>query len=150
MTLQGADPTGGVGLTRSNFAAYSAQEIGDPLPRRALFEVTLEFERVADLTSPIAHNALSAAGFDRGDFYVDDFGQCPAVAAAGEALGWQALLAPSAAWRRPDGLSLAVFTAGKPESRAFRLVRPAARPVVAIAYLTTFRSGERPRWLDAA
>lgn len=142
-----ADPTGGIGLTASSIRSVMSQELGDPVLRRALYSVRIEFTRVADLTTPAAQNALHAAGLDAGDFHADHYGRCPEIAHTGETLGWQACLAPSAAWRRDDGACVPVFAAGKPTLDAARVVRAAARPTIAIAYLTHYRVGARPRWL---
>lgn len=145
--IAAADPTGGIGLTPNSFAAFRGQELGDPVPRRALYGLRMEFERVADLMATEARNALRSAGFDFGDLYVDGYGRCPEVAQAGEALGWQALIAPSAAWRRPDGVSVPVFEAGKPRPSQVLPLLTAARPSIAVAYLTHYKTADRPSWL---
>lgn len=144
-----ADPTGGIGFTPTSIRAVMSQELGDAVPRRALYALSVTFERVADLTTATAHNALNAAGFDLGDFHADDYGRCPEIARAGEALGWQALVAPSAAWRRDDGACVPILAAGKPTLDAARILRAAARPTIAIAYLTHYRAGTRPSWLPS-
>src|SRR5205823_5588472 len=95
--VQAADPTGGVGLNERNFAYYAGQPVGDPLPARALFAVAVAFARLADLRSPLALDALRDVGVSAADLLADDYGPCPAIAQAGERLGWQALRAQSAA-----------------------------------------------------
>jgi hypothetical protein len=141
-----ADPTGGVGLTPASLPVLAGVEVGDPLPRRSLYRLTYRFERVADLTSSGTQAELSAAGFDPANFYADDFGLCPELARAGEGLGWQALIAPSAAWR-PDGTCTAVLSAGRDALQRHQVVVEAARPTIGIAWATAYRSGERPVWL---
>ena len=43
----------------------------------------------------------------------DGYGDCPALAALVDELGWETMLVPSAAWQRPDGLCAPVFAAGR-------------------------------------
>jgi len=142
-----ADPTGGVGLTRASLPAFSALEIQEPLPRRSLFGLTFTFERLCDLTGGRAQAALRRAGFDTADFFADDFGQCQQLAHMGAVLGWEALLVPSAAWRHDDGLCAPILSAGRPRLQRQHLIDEAVRPTVAVAYGTTYKFGERPRWL---
>lgn len=146
--VDAADPTGGVGLNAGSFAFYAPQPVRDPLPRRALYEVRVAFARLADLRSPLALDVLRAHGIKPQDLLADDYGPCPAIAQAGERLGWQALRAASAA--NPDGTTLAVFRAASPPRAAWRLLMPTARPSVRSAYLTRYRTEQRPAWLGAA
>lgn len=145
--VERADVTGGIGINRLNFAGYATREIPAPLPSRALFGLDVHFERLVDVTRADTHVALLRAGFDLADLYADDYGDCPRIASAGERLGWQALLVPSAAWRRGDGFCVPIFHDAKPPATSFRKLRDAARPTVAVAYVTTYRQGERPSWL---
>jgi RES domain len=146
--VQDADPTGGVGLNANNFGFYAAAPVGDPLPARALYMVDAAFARLADLRSPLAAEALRGLGISADDLLADDYGPCPALAQAGEQLGWQAIRARSAA--NPDGTALAIFRAAFPLPAAWRMQLAAARPSVRTAYLTRYRAGERPGWLAAA
>jgi hypothetical protein len=140
-----ADPTGGVGLNPQNFAAYAARPVGDPLPARALFSVDVDFDELADLRSPAALAALGRIGIDAGDLLDDGYGPCPALAQAGERLGWQAIRAPSAAYT--DGTALAVFHDAFPPAAHWRVDAAAVRPSVRVAYLTRYRARQRPAWL---
>jgi hypothetical protein len=146
--VQAADPTGGVGLNARNFAFYAAQPVGDPLPARALFSVSVAFARLADLRSPLALDALRDLGVSAPDLLADDYGPCPAIAQAGEQLGWQAIRAQSAA--NPAGTALAIFRDAFPPPASWRVETAATRPSVRTAYLTRYRAGERPAWLAAA
>jgi hypothetical protein len=143
-----ADPTGGVGLNSRNFGFYAAGPVGDPLPARALYSVDVEFERLADLRSPLALDTLADLGISADDLLADDYGPCPAIAQAGEELGWQAIRAASAA--NLDGTALAVFHDSFPPRERWRMQQVATRPSVRVAYLTRYRAGERPGWLAAA
>lgn len=145
--VERADVTGGIGINRVNFGAYAARAVPAPLPARALFGVEVRFQRLADLTRPGTLSALERTGFDPADLLADDYGACPEVASAGERLGWEAILAPSAAWRHADGSSVAIFHGAKPPRADFRVLHRAARPSVAVAYATTYRQDERPGWL---
>jgi hypothetical protein len=148
VSVQAADPTGGVGLNEQNFAFYAAQPVGDPLPARALFSVSMSFARLADLRSPLALAALRGQGVRAGDLLADDYGPCPAIAQAGERLGWQAIRAQSAA--NPDGTALAIFHAAFPPRERWRVEDDTVRPSVRTAYVTRYRGGERPAWLGDA
>lgn len=141
-----ADPTGGVGINARNLSLFGPQELSDPVVRRALYQLTFRFEKIADLTSASARSLLAASGFADTEFFSDNFGWCPALAAAGEAVGWEALVAPSAA-ARPDGRCVAVFNAGRRRLLRHTEIAAAARPTIATAVATTYRSGERPGWL---
>jgi hypothetical protein len=144
-SVAAADPTGGVGLNIYNFAAYSDQPVGPPLAARALFSVEVAFDRLADLTSTVAIAALAAIGVDDQELLADDYGPCPAIAQAGEQLGWQAVRARSAALS--GGVSLGIFRDAHPELARWRVERDAVRPSVRVAFLTRYRTGERPAWL---
>lgn len=146
--VQAADPTGGVGLNERNFAYYAGQPVGDPLPARGLFAVAVAFARLADLRSPLALDALRDVGVSAADLLADDYGPCPAIAQAGERLGWQALRAQSAA--NPDGAALAILHDAFPAPERWHIEAAATRPSVRTAYLTRYREGERPAWLAAA
>jgi hypothetical protein len=99
----------------------------------------------ADLQSPLALAALRDIGVSAAD---DDNGPCPAIARAGEQLGWQAVRARSAA--NPDGTALGIFHDGFPPREHWHIEADATRPSVRTAYLTRYRAGERPAWLDKA
>jgi hypothetical protein len=144
--LERSDPTGGVGINASNLSALAGLPIPTPLPPRALFQLVYRFDRLADLTTTGAAAALRAAGFDPNHLRGDDYADCQALANAGVAVGWEALMAPSAAWR-PDGACVAVFAAGRDRLIRHRMVVASARPTVAVAYATTYKAGERPSWL---
>jgi hypothetical protein len=146
--LERSDPTGGVGINAQNLQTLGSLEVSSPLPARALFRLTFRFERFADLTSNAAVQALAAAGFDSQNFYSDEYAECQALSRAGSAARWEALRAPSAAWR-PDGRCVAVFEAGRRRLIRYRRVVAAARPTIAVAYATTYKDGERPTWLGS-
>jgi hypothetical protein len=146
LDLGRADPTGGVGITRENLPYLARIAVGDLLPPRSLYSLTFRFQTLADLTGASTVRALSDRGFDESNFYADDFGDCPALANAGEEAGWDALVAPSAAWR-PDGLCIAVFRRGSEQLRRRSRIVVSGRPTVAVAYATTYRASERPAWL---
>jgi hypothetical protein len=144
--VERGDPTGGMGINARNLPALASVEVGTPLPLRSLFTLTFQFARLADLTTEDARLRLNAAGFSDVNFYADDYGLCPDLAKLGESLGWEALRAPSPAWR-PEGRCIAVFEAGRSRLQRSRMVVEAARPTVAVAAGTTYRAGERPGWL---
>lgn len=145
-----SDVTGGVGLDTATLPAYAALEVSKVLPRRALYELDFEFERLADLTSPWAEDLLRRAGFDLDSFYADavsGYGDCPELAALTEDLRWEAICVPSAAWQRPDGFCVPVFAPGRERLIQAVSLLPSAAPTVATAVATTYPSGERPGWL---
>jgi hypothetical protein len=146
--VRAADPTGGVGLNAGNFAFYAAQPVREPLPARALFSVRVTFDRLADLRSPLALDALRDIGVSAEDLLADDYGPCTAIAQAGEELGWQAIRARSAA--NPDGTALAIFHDAFPPRERWHVEADATRPSVRTAYLTRYRAGARPAWLATA
>lgn len=144
--VEEADPTGGEGLSPASFPFYGRRELGPPVRGRALVFTEATFDRVADLTTGEGRAALRGAGVDPDrDLLADDFGPCPAIAKTGCRLGWQAIRAPSAA--RPAGVCVAVFRDWFPPRAAFDLVVDFARPIVAVAFATRYRAGERPGWL---
>lgn len=143
-----ADPTGGVGLHADNFEYYAAQPLARPVDARALFEVRVDVERLADLTTPDSQAVLARAGMSAGELIADDYRQCVALSHYAEANGWQAIRAPSAAYE--DGVCVAVMPGHRPSRGLWRILLRAARPTVAVAYLTRYRAGERPGWLDGA
>jgi RES domain len=140
------DPTGGIGINPANFAALRDVEVRAPLPLRSLFTITIQFDALADLTDRENQRTLATAGFSLRDFYEDDYGGCPDIARSGEALGWEGLQAPSAAWR-PDGRCIALFQAGRRRILRDRMVAEAARPTVSVAAGTTYKHNQRPSWL---
>ena len=140
-----ADPTGGVGLRLANLPSLAFLELGDPVLRRALFALTYEFDRVLDVRRE--PDILREAGFPATNLYADDFGLCPELAEWASASGFEALVAPSAAWRFPDGVVCAVFKAGHGRVVNEDIVVASARPTVAVAAATSYKSGERPSWL---
>jgi hypothetical protein len=144
--VERSDPTGGVGVDAANLRTLGGLEVSAPLPARALFRLTFRFDRLADLTTQTATATLQAAGFDTAHFLADQYDDCQALARAGLAAGWEALRAPSAAWR-PDGRCVAVFEAGRARLIRHRMMVATARPTVAVAYATTYKTGERPSWL---
>ncbi len=145
--IAGADPTGGVGLDEAGLAGLGALELS--VAARALFELDLVFDRLADLTSPWALELLTRAGFDTHSFRAapPSYGDCPELAALADKLGWQAILVPSAAWPLADGFCLPVFDPDVTGLDHPREAMPAARPSVALAVATTYVDGDRPRWL---
>lgn len=145
-----ADPTGGVGLNESSLPMFATLPLGDPLPRRALYELTFEFDSLADLTTPWAEELLVRAGFDPNDFYApkaSGYGGCPELAALVHELGWEAMRVPSAAWQLSESWCVPVFDAGRHRLANAKSLVGAARPTVALAVATTYAEGERPAWL---
>jgi hypothetical protein len=146
-----ADPTGGVGLNETSLEMFASLQVGDPLLRRALYELTFAFERLADLTNPWAEELLVRAGFELEDFYADKasgYGSCPELAALVGKLGWEAMRVPSAAWQRSENWCVPVFETGRRRLEGIKPLLDAARPTVALAVATTYAEGERPGWLD--
>lgn len=147
--IEAADVTGGVGIDATSLPSLAPLRIGNPLPLRSMFELSFEFERLADLLSPWGAECVQEAGFPLDDFYADGpgYGGCPELAAAAEALGWEAMRVPSAALRDPSAFCIPVFGAGRTHLRAVTEAVSAASPTVAVAYATTYADDLRPRWL---
>ena len=141
-----ADPTGGVGLHPDSFAYYAGRPLGVPVDARALFEVRFDVEWIADLTTPHNLAILADAGISDSQLRADDYGRCPNLARFGEANGWQAIRSRSAAYR--NGVCVAVMPGYHPTRGLWRVLIPAARPTIGVAYLTRYRDGQRPMWLD--
>src|SRR3954453_5386882 len=120
--VEAADPTGGVGLGSANFAYYARQPLAAPVDARALFEVSFRVERLVDLTSEDALASLRAAGLTDDELRADDYGRCPNVAQYGEADGWEAIRAPSAAL--DGGLCVAVMPGHHPPTGLWRILQP--------------------------
>lgn len=143
-----ADPTGGIGLADANFEFYGPRPLGPPVDLRALYEVTVEVGALADLTTTTSRRTLATVGIGDGDLLADDYGPCPDIAKLGQQLGWEAIRAPSAAL--VGGTCVAVLPGHHPPRERWRKLRDSARPIIAVAYLTRYRAGERPAWLGAA
>ncbi len=148
-----SDVTGGIGVTEASLGTLAHLSVSRALPLRSLYSLTFGFEMLADLTSPWAEDCLRRAGFDLDSFYADaaaGYGDCPALAALVDQLGWEAMRVPSAAWPRASGWCVPVFAASR--SRLLNQVRmlDAASPSVALAVATEYASGERPAWLGPA
>lgn len=148
-TIAAADPTGGVGLNPATFGVYAPQPVGLPVPARALYAVDVALAVVADLASAEGQQALQACGVadPATELVADGYGPCPGIAEAGNALGWQAVRAPSAA--APSGVALAIFAGAWPPPGAWRLEILRARPKIATAWQTRYRVGQRPAWLGS-
>jgi hypothetical protein len=145
-----SDVTGGVGISSASLPAFAQMEVSKVLPRRSLFELTFEFEALADLTSPWAETLLDRAGFDLRSFYADfadGYGDCPELAGLVDQLGWEGIRVPSAAWQRPDGFCVAIFERGRRRLIKAKRRVPSASPTVALAVATVYPDGERPAWL---
>jgi hypothetical protein len=114
-----------------------------------MFELSFEFERLADLLSPWGAECLSEARFPANDFYADgpSYGTCPELAAAGQALGWEAMRVSSAAFRDPAAFCVPVFQPGRNRMRGATQVISAASPTVAVAFATAYPDDLRPNWL---
>jgi hypothetical protein len=124
--------------------ALGGLELAPPVLARALFALSYDFDRVLDVTRERA--LLATAGFSDTDVYADDYGQCPELARWATAEAYEAIIAPSAAWRRPGGAVCAVLADGRSRLRHRDLIVESARPTVAAAVATTYKAGERPRW----
>ena len=142
-----ADPTGGLGLASESQVRALAREPLD-IARRGLWRVEVEFNRVVNLTSDAGLDVLQTAGVAPDELLADDYGPCPDIASQHARLGWQAVIAPSAALDR--GRCVAVFSPHHPARRRWEMVEQAAVPTVLHAYLTRYRAGEEPFWLPAA
>lgn len=147
--VEAADVTGGVGIDAASLPSLGRLRVGDPLPPRAMFALSFEFARLADLLSPWGTQCLSEAGFPLDDFFADApaYGACPELAAAAVGLGWEAMRVPSAALRDPTAFCVPVFQSGRPRLRDATQVVRAANPTVAVAFATTYADDLRPRWL---
>jgi hypothetical protein len=143
--VEQADPTGGVGLRLAHLSSPAFVELKDPVLPRSIFSLTYKFSRVLDTRAE--PEVLTEAGFQASSFFADDYGSCPELAEWAAASGFEALLAPSAAWRFPDGLVCAVFPPGRNLLLRKDVVVAAARPTVTVAAATTYKAGERPSWL---
>jgi hypothetical protein len=143
--VQQADPTGGVGLRTANLSGLAFLELGDPVLRRALFALTYRFDRVLDVRQEPA--VLVEAGFGASNLFADDYGLCPELARWATTSGFEAILAPSAAWRYANGLVCAVLQDGREHLVQEDIVVASARPTVAVAAATSYKEGERPIWL---
>jgi hypothetical protein len=142
--VESADPTAGIGLASESEVRALAREALAVVPR-GLWRVRVDLDRVVNFTSSAGRAALIRAGVDLQELTTDDYGLCPDIAAAYTRFDWQAILAPSAAL--PEGRCVAVFSPHYPARRAWEQIEEAALPTVLHAYLTRFRSGERPSWL---
>lgn len=143
--VQEADPTGGVGLRAASLSGLAFLELGDPVLRRALFALTFEFDRVLDVRRQ--PGILSKAGFDSSNLFADDYGLCPELARWASTSGFEAVIAPSAAWRFTNGLVCAILEGGRSRLVREDVVVASARPTVAVAAATSYKSGERPSWV---
>jgi hypothetical protein len=143
--VQQADPTGGVGLRAANLSGLAFLELGDPVLRRALFALTYDFDRVLDVRRQ--PDVLNKAGFGASNLFADDYGLCPELARWASTSGFEAVVAPSAAWRFADGVVCAVLQAGQQRLVREDVVVPSARPTVAVAAATSYKNGEKPSWV---
>jgi hypothetical protein len=143
--IERADPTGGIGLSLAGLSGLAFLEIGHPVPARALFALTYEFDKVLDVSAQAT--ALATAGFTSAELYADDYGLCPELARWASTEDYEAIVAPSAAWRRAGGTICAVLTRGRSRMLNQDVVVPSGRPTIAVAAGTTYKAGERPSWL---
>jgi hypothetical protein len=146
--VEAADPTGGVGLDREGLRALGPAALEAPFPALRLLRLDIRLERLADLTSAAGMLALVRAGFMPASLTADDYGDCPAIAAVGEGLGWQGVRAPSAAWRF-GGTCIALFAEGAAAVHNSEVLAQSARPAIYVIGATEYRAGQRPRWLPA-
>lgn len=115
-------------------------------PKRTVYAIEVAFSRLADLTDPVNQMRLIAAGFALRDFRSNapnDYGLCPNLAHMGELLGWDGIIAPSAAWVW-GGRTIAILTGGQPAITAHQT----GFPTIATALATRYRDGEQPAWID--
>lgn len=147
--VSAADVTGGVGLDPASLPSLAPLQVGAPLPPRAMYRLSFEFERLADLLNPWAAECLERAGFHLDDFHADppSYGACPELASIAEGLGWEAMRVPSAALRASDAFCVPVFDAGRSRIRESERIVERASPTVATAYVTTYADDLRPTWL---
>jgi hypothetical protein len=144
--IERADPTGGIGLSAANLSGLAFLELKYPVLRRCLYALTYDFARVLDVKRD--EQALAAAGFELASVFSDDFGPCQDLAQWASGAGVEAIVAPSAAWRFPDGAVCAVLEPGRARLRHRDVVVASARPTVMVASRTTYRVGEKPSWID--
>lgn len=80
---------------------------GELVRSRVFYTVSVEVERILDLTNP---DSLAAVGLEAGDLLTDpyDYEPCQAVASAAHQLGYKGVLAPAA---NGFGQTLALFSA---------------------------------------
>ena len=147
--VSAADVTGGVGLDPASLRSFAPLQIGAPLPSRAMYRLSFEFERLADLLNPWAAECLERAGFPLRDFLADPpaYGRCPELTRIAEGLGWEAMRVPSAALRASDAFCVPVFSAGRSRLRESERTVQRASPSVATAFATTYADDLRPVWL---
>jgi hypothetical protein len=114
-----------------------------------MFELTFEFERLADLLSPWGAERLEEAGFALQDFYADGpaYGACPELSGLVGDLSWDAMRVPSAALQSANAFCIPVFQRGRSRLREATQVVAAASPTVAVAYATSYANDLHPPWL---
>jgi RES domain len=146
--IEESNPLGVTNVSLAEIARFATTEINRLVIPRAVHELEFVFQRVVDLRTVTAQDLLEGAGMEATDLRVDNYGRCGDLAAAAVALGWQAILVPSAAWDPTAGFCVPVL---KPAAagaliRVERLAE-AALPTLAVAHLTRYPEGHRPSWL---
>jgi hypothetical protein len=144
--VQAADPSGGAGLDQAGLSAIQSVPLTHPFPALRLLRLDLALDRLADLTTSEGRLALLRAGMRPSDLTADGYGDCPAIAAIGESLGWQGVRAPSAAWSL-GGECIALFEDGRKMVTNTEVMAQGAFPAIYVVAATNFRTGERPKWL---
>jgi hypothetical protein len=146
--IEGSNPLGVTNVSLADIARFGATRINRLVVPRAVHELEFAFQRVVDLRSGTAQDVLDRAGMPHADLRVDEYGRCPDLAAAAVALGWEAILVPSAAWDPAAGLCLPVFKPiGAGALVRVELLASLALPTLAVAHLTRYPDGRRPSWL---
>lgn len=146
--IEESNPLGVTNVSLAEIARFGATRINRLVVPRAVHELEFAFHRVVDLRSPDAQTILERAGMPPGDLRVDSYGRCADVAAAAEALGWDAVLVPSAAWDPPAGFCMPVFKPVRAGAlNRAELVAGIALPTLAVAHLTRYPAQRRPSWL---
>ena len=143
--VEEADPTGGAILDSRLIKQLAWEELSDAIPARAMIYMTYNFKRLADLTTLKARQQLLQLGFNPDDLYTDDYGRCPELARDCEALGWDAICVPSAAY--PGGTCIDIFEQGRSCNCDWEIVQSRGRPPCPVAFSTTYKTGEQPEWV---
>lgn len=146
--IEGSNPLGVTRVTLDEIHRFAATPVSRLVPMRALYRLDFSFDRAVDLRSDRARQVLETAGVDEADLVADDYGRCRDLATVAVALGWDAILVPSAAWTAGDGYCVPVFKPhGALKMTRAELLAEAALPTLAVAYLTRYPAGARPSWL---
>ena len=133
-------------ITLEELTQYGATALDAPV--RTLYEIRVPLQGLADLTEPANETRLVMAGFPLSDFtadYDEGYGLCSRLAQVGEALGWEAILAPSAALLG-HGYTVGLLAAGRERIDSYTAIQTGS-PTVALAVATRYRDDHKPAWI---